>query len=181
MFSEAALTKANIVAFLKEKGLYDECGEWCQPLYVKQEQEKAVKKATEPVGERKFYWEGHHTRCCYECSGERFNDTGSWEAVCNWLELIPVDFTELEPTENASKGYIKLKDIPEFNSICSRMMKFVNGDLDEDVDRCFDFDKFGFDNEPSKEQLTEWLGNLSVNAYDIRDIDIDEWFTGPSF
>lgn len=178
MFSEAALTKANLIAFLKEKGLYDECGEWCQPLYVKQEQEKAAKKAAEPVGDREFYWEGHHTRCCYECSGERFNDSSSWDCVVNNLELIPIDYFE---EDVPSAGVVKLKDIPEFNRICGRMMKFVNGDLDSDVDRCFDFDKFGFANEPSREQLTEWLGNIMVNADDIKDVDPDEWFAGPAF
>ena len=40
MFSEQALTKENIIAFLKEKRLYEESGEWCQPRYVKQEQDK---------------------------------------------------------------------------------------------------------------------------------------------
>lgn len=181
MFSEKALTKENIIAFLKEKGLYYECGEWCMPLYLKQEKEKADKKAKQPVRERHFYWEGHYTRCCYELSGERFNDSSSWDIIVNNLELIPVDYTELEPTEKASEGYVKLKDIPEFNNICDRMMRFVDSDLDSDVDRCFDFDKFGFDNEPSKEQLTEWLGNLSVDANEVKDLDLDDWFRGPAF
>lgn len=182
MFSEKALTKENIIAFLKEKGLYYECGEWCMPLYLKQEKEKADKKANQPVRERHFCWEGHYTRCCYESSGERFNDSSSWDIIVNNLELIPVNYSDpTDPECETAEGFVKLKDCKEFNKIRQRMMDFVNGDLDSDVDRCYDFDKYGFDNEPSEEQLTEWLGNLEFNPDDLKDIDPEEWFLGPSF
>ena len=48
MFSEKALTKENLIAFLKEKGLYNECGEWCMPLYLKQE--KSLHWQVLPIG-----------------------------------------------------------------------------------------------------------------------------------
>lgn len=52
MFSEKSLTKENLVAFLKEKGLYEECGEWCQPRFEQQEKDKAAKKdAEDPASE----------------------------------------------------------------------------------------------------------------------------------
>lgn len=182
MFSEKALTKENIIAFLKEKGLYYECGEWCMPLYLKQEKEKADKKAIQPVRERHFYWEGHYTRCCYESSGKCFNDSSSWDIIVNNLELIPINYADpTDPECEYPEGYVDLKDCKEFNKIRQRMMDFVNGDLDCDVDRCYDFDKYGFQNEPSEEQLTDWLGNLKVDPDDLKDIDIEEWFLGPSF
>lgn len=182
MFSEKALTKENIIAFLKEKGLYNECGEWCMPLYLKQEKEKADKIAAEPIREREFYWEGHYTRCCYELSGERFDHTGSWEDVINELDLLPFNYSDpTDPQCETAEGFVKLKDTNKFNSLCARMIGFVNGGLDDDVDRCHDFDKFGFGHQPSDAALREWLGNLEVNPDEIEDLDTSDCFGGPCF
>lgn len=184
MFSEKALTKENIIAFLKEKGLYYECGEWCMPLYLKQEKEKADKKAAEPVWKREFRWEGHHTRCCYECSGERFNDSNYWSYFVGNMELLPFTFIDPSAGDTHDDKLVKLKDCKNFDKLCDKMFKFIDGDLDEDVDRCYDFDKFGFDNPPSNEQLIEWLGNIEISKKDAEDPASETWedcFVGPSF
>jgi hypothetical protein len=186
MFSEKSLTKENLIAFLKEKGLYEECGEWCQPRFVQQEKDKAAKKAAEPVWKRNFRWEGHHTRCCYECSGERFDDSNYWGHFVTNMDLLPFDF--YDPSEDGpadtDENSVLLKECPTFKKLCEKMLKFVDGELDEDVDRCYDFDKFGFDNPPSNDQLIEWLGNLVISKKDAEDPASETWedcFVGPSF
>ena len=182
MFSEKALTKENIIAFLKEKELYYECGEWCMPRYLKEEKEKADKKAAEPIRDRNFNWEGHYTRCCYEMSSERFDHSASWEDLINDLDLMPFCWEDpTDPNYERTEGWVKLKDTNKFNSMCGRMLGFVDGVLDDDVDRCHDFDKFGFDNPPSHDALREWLGNLEVDPDEIEELDTDDCFGGPCF
>lgn len=185
MFSEKSLTKENLVAFLKDKGLYEECGEWCQLRFVQQEKDKADEKAAEHVWKRRFRWEGHYTRYCYECSGKRFNDSNNWAYLVTDLELLPFDFKDPSQGDKSEPNSVKLIDCPNFKEICKKMLKFVDGDLDHDVERCFDFDKFGFENPPSDQQLIEWLGNLEISKEDAEapaNEGWEEWcFVGPSF
>lgn len=82
------------------------------------------------------------------------------------------------------KMNIKLKDCYHFDLLCDKLLSFVNGDLNEDVDRCYDFDKFGFDNPPTEDMLKEWLGNLEVSEETAKDPDNKEWlecFEGHGF
>lgn len=182
MFSEKSLTKANLIAFLKEKGLYEECGEWCQPRFEKAEQEKAAALAAEPIPSRYFNWEGHYTRCCYEMSSERFDHSATWEYLINDLDLMPFNWSD--PTDKdceRAEGWVQFKDTKKFSAVCGRMLGFVDGVLDDDVDRCHDFDKFGFDNPPSKDALKEWLGNLWIDPDEIEELDPKDCFVGPCF
>jgi hypothetical protein len=186
MFSEQALTKENLIAFLKEKGLYEECGEWCQPRYVKQEQDKIKEKDEQPLVNRVFFWQGHYTRCCYESSGERFNDTLSWGYFVTNEDLLPFDYRDPARMDYKPdpKMNIKLRDCENFDLLCDKLLSFVNGDLKEDVDRCYDFDKFGFDNPQTEDMLREWLGNLEVSEETAKDPDNKEWlecFEGNGF
>lgn len=186
MFSEQALTKENLIAFLKEKGLYEECGEWCQPRYVKQEQDKIKEKQEQPLVNRVFFWEGHYTRCCYESSGERFNDTLSWGYFVTNEDLLPFEYRDPARMDYQPdpKMNVKLKDCYHFDLLCDKLLSFVNGDLNDDVSRCYDFDKFGFDNPPTEDMLKEWLGNLEVSEETAKDPDNQEWlecFEGHGF
>lgn len=186
MFSEQALTKENLIAFLKEKGLYEECGEWCQPRYVKQEQDKIKEKDEQPLVNRVFFWQGHYTRCCYESSGERFNDTLSWGYFVTNEDLLPFDYKDPARMDYKPdpKMNIKLRDCENFDLLCDKLLSFVNGDLKEDVDRCYDFDKFGFDNPPTEDMLREWLGNLEISDKTANDPALKEWpdcFEGNGF
>ena len=186
MFSEQALTKENLIAFLKEKGLYEECGEWCQPRYVKQEQDKIKEKDEQPLVNRVFFWQGHYTRCCYESSGERFNDTLSWGYFVTNEDLLPFDYKDPARMDYKPdpKMNIKLRDCENFDLLCDKLLSFVNGDLKEDVDRCYDFDKFGFDNPPTEDMLREWLGNLEISDETANDPALKEWpdcFEGNGF
>lgn len=186
MFSEQALTKENLIAFLKEKGLYEECGEWCQPRYVKQEQDKIKAKEEQPLVNRVFFWQGHYTRCCYESSGERFNDTMAWGYFVNNEDLLPFEYKDPARMDYQPdlKMNIKLKDCYHFDLLCDKLLSFVNGDLNDDVSRCYDFDKFGFDNPPTEDMLKEWLGNLEVSEETAKDPDNQEWlecFEGHGF
>lgn len=62
------------------------------------------------------------------------------------------------------------------------MHDFVDGHLDDDVERCHDFDKYGFYNEPTDEQLDEWLGNLEVDSTEFDDdYNASDCFKGRSF
>lgn len=186
MFSEQALTKENIIAFLKEKGLYEECGEWCQPRYVKQEQDKIEAKRNQPLAERTFRWEGHYTRCCYESSGERFCDSMDWPYFVNNEDLLPFNFNDpaRHDYKPDPKMNIKLKDCENFELLFKKLSSFIDGDLPEDVDRCYDFDKFGFENPPTEAMLREWLGNLEISEETAKDPDNKEWlecFEGHGF
>ena len=186
MFSEQALTKENLIAFLKEKGLYEECGEWCQPRYVKQEQDKIKEKDEQPLVNRVFFWQGHYTRCCYESSGERFDDTLSWGYFVTNEDLLPFDYRDPARMDYQPdpKMKIKLRDCENFDLLCDKLLSFVNGDLKEDVDRCYDFDKFGFDNPPTEDMLREWLGNLEISDETANDPALKEWpdcFEGNGF
>ena len=186
MLSEQALTKENIIPFLKEKGLYEECGEWCQPRYVKQEQDKIEAKRNQPLVDRIFNWEGHYTRCCYESSGERFHDSLEWGYFVTNEDLLPFDFKDpaRKDYKPDPKMNIKLKDCYHFDLLCDKLLSFVNGDLVEYVDRCYDFDKFGFDNPPTEDMLREWLGNLEISEETAQDPDNQEWlecFEGHGF
>lgn len=186
MFSEQALTKENLIAFLKEKGLYEECGEWCQPRYVKQEQDKIEAKQNQPLVLRMFFWEGHYTRCCYESSGERFNDSIPWGYFVTNEDLLPFDYNDpaREDYKPDPKMNVKLKDCENFELLFKKLNAFVDGDLDGDVDRCYDFDKFGFDNPPTEDMLREWLGNLEISEETANDPDNREWlecFEGHGF
>ena len=187
--NEPALTVNNMIDFLNKKGLYDECLKYCKPLYEKQQTEKQAKLDAVPIVKRKFYWEGHYTRCCYEMSAENFYDTDTWGNIVSDMELLP--FNYYDPTDPLSDklnttdttfATVKLKDVKCFADICKRMHDFVDGNLDHDVDRCYDFDKYGFENEPTDEQLDEWLGNLEVYPTDFDDnVDVSDCFKGSSF
>ena len=186
MFTEAALTKSNMIAFLKEKGLYEECGEWCQPRYEQAEREKAAKKMAEPIGKRIFRWSGHYTGCCYEMSGDRFDHDIDWYYFVRSEELLPFKYNDPSWPEYKQNPdlCVKLKDTPTFARLCERMINFVNGDLPDYVDRCYDFDKFGFDNRPTDDQLKEWLGKIEISEKEANSTDNVDWlecFEGRSF
>lgn len=185
---EPALTVNNMIAFLNEKGLYDECLNYCKPLYEKQEKDKQAKLDAVPIVARKFYWEGHYTRCCYEMSAENFYDTAPWGEFVWDMGLLPFNYNDPtdpqtdEPIDTATITTVKLKDLKCFDKIRKRMHDFVDGNLDYEVERCHDFDKYGFYNEPTDEQLDEWLGNLEVDSTEFDDnYDAKDCFRGRSF
>ncbi len=64
------------------------------------------------------------------------------------------------------------------------MINFVDGDLPDNVDRCYDFDKYGFDNRPTDDQLKEWLGEIEISEKEANHPDNVDWlecFEGHSF
>jgi hypothetical protein len=110
----------------------------------------------------------------------------SWGYFVTNEDLLPFDYRDPARMDYKPdpKMNIKLRDCENFDLLCDKLLSFVNGDLKEDVDRCYDFDKFGFDNPPTEDMLREWLGNLEVSEETAKDPDNKEWlecFEGNGF
>ena len=153
---------------------------------------EALKKAmAEPIGDRCFNWEGHYTKYCYELSGENFYDSGAFNWKCR-ESLIPITFYDPSSSEKEfnqlpkDKELVSLREMEElcdvtFDEVLERLTNFCDGDIGSG-DHCYDFDKFGFDVDPTKEQFTEWLEQLRFVKDEVEtNLDASEFFEEGGF
>lgn len=169
-----------IYEFLRNQNLYEECEKYCNEHEAIEIQQQKAK----PISKQKFAWKGHYTGCCYELSGDRFDDSAPFADLLNNEGMFPVDVVipDIDKEQFDPETSIRLKDISEFDDIKKRFLDFVHGEPSE-ADRYYDWDSFGFNikTEPSDDELVEWLGNIFINKTDVDDIDPDEWFAIPEF
>lgn len=169
-----------IYEFLRNKNLYEECEKYCK----EHEAIEIQKQKAKPISKRQFAWKGHYTGCCYELSGDRFNHSAPFASLLEDEELIPIDviIPDIDDEQFDPETCIHLKDIKKFKKITKRFLDFVHGEPSE-ADRYYDWDSFGFstNDEPSDDELIEWLGNIFINKTDVDDIDPDDWFAIPEF
>ena len=169
-----------IYEFLRNKNLYEECEKYCN----EQEAIAIQKQKAKPISKRQFAWKGHYTGCCYELSGDRFNHSAEFASLLNDEDMFPIDVVipDIDDEQFDPETCIHLKDIKKFKKITKRFLDFVHGEPSE-ADRYYDWDSFGFstNNEPSDDELIEWLGNIFINKTDVDDIDPAEWFAIPEF
>jgi hypothetical protein len=62
-----------------------------------------------------------------------------------------------------------------------RLINFCDGDIGSG-DHCYDFDEFGFDVNPTKEQFAEWLEQLRFVKDEVEtNLDASEFFEESGF
>ena len=153
---------------------------------------EAIKKAkAEPIGDRCFKWEGHYTKYCYELSGENFHDSGDFNWKCR-EKYIPITFYDPSSSDKefnqlpTDKELVSLREMEElcdvtFDEVLERLMDFCDGEIG-DGDHCYDFDEFGFDVDPTKEQFTEWLEQLRFVKDEVEtNLDASAFFEEDGF
>ena len=173
-------------AYIESVGLTKECEEFC-----KMKAAEAIKKAKEePIGDRYFKWEGHYTKYCYEMSGEDFYGSTAFNRKCR--EYIPITFYDPSSSEKnfnqlpTDKELVSLREMEElcdvtFDEVLERLMDFCDGEIG-DGDHCYDFDEFGFEVKPTKEQFTEWLEQLRFVKDEVEtNLDASEFFEEGGF
>ena len=68
-----------------------------------------------------------------------------------------------------------------FDEVLERLTDFLDGEIGEG-DHCYDFDEFGFDVDPTKEQLTEWLEQLRFVKDEVEtNLDASAFFEEDGF
>lgn len=169
-----------IYEFLRNKNLYEECEKYCN----EQEAIELQKEKVKPISKRQFAWKGHYTRCCYELSGDRFDNSGQFATLMDNEGMFPVDVVipDIDDEKFDPETCIHLKDIKKFKKITKRFLDFVHGEPSK-ADRYYDWDSFGFSikAKPSDDELIEWLGNIFIDKSDADNIDPDEWFAIAEF
>ena len=157
--------------FIKEKGLTYELHVFIQ----KKLEEKADKQNKMSVGDLPFDFEGHYSRLCYECSGDNFNESGTFAHVLRDRLYYAVDPNTTDEyyknvLENEKDKYVKVTEAlteEEIGVVHQKLMKFVNQE-----NNTFDYhltDKFGFTGRvPTDNEILEWLKSLYIEKDNVK-------------
>ena len=118
-----------IYEFLRNKNLYEECEKYCK----EHEEIEIQKQKTTPISKRQFAWKGHYTGCCYELSGDRFDNSGQFATLLDNEGMFQVDviIPDIDDEQFDPETCIHLKDISEFKDITKRFLDFVHGEPSE--------------------------------------------------
>lgn len=164
--------------FIKEKGLTYELHCFIQ----KKLEEKADEQKKLSVGDLPFDFEGHYSRACYECSGDNFNESGSFAHVLRDRLYYAIDPNTTDKyykhaLENEKEKYVKVTEVlteEEIRTVHQHLMKFINHD-----NNTFDYhltDKFGFrDRVPTEDEVLEWLKSLYIEKRNVKEFKEEDF------
>lgn len=136
---------------------------------LKKLEEKDEDQKKLSVGDLPFDFQGHYSKGCYECSGDNFNESGTFASVWRDRLYYAIDPNTTEEyyrnvLEQNKDKYVKVTEAlaeQEINVLHQRLLKFINHDNDT-----FYFhltDKFGFTGRvPTDDEVLEWLKSLYI-------------------